>query len=190
MQTRSHIYLQPNICTLTDFHSSCQICPPQWLTFLMRSHKTRINSTRDQSIPRSLQRWVSTKSLISQLTFFNFILRGTTFTLLTKYMAPTEKQDKIANPKKSRHPRFEPPTLRWQGQITTCWPTVFLVHMGPYWYVPIRTHRRLLYFDQKTKTPGDGASTAETVPGRAGRGEGGEARRTNSTPNVGDLISS
>ena len=34
----------------------------------MRSHKTR--STRDRSIPRSLLRWVSTKSSISHLIFF------------------------------------------------------------------------------------------------------------------------
>ena len=34
------------------------------------SHKNR--STRDRSIPRSLKTWVSTKSSISQLTFFNF----------------------------------------------------------------------------------------------------------------------
>ena len=43
-------------------------CSPQWglKTSLMRSCKTR--STLDRSIPRSLQRWVSTKSSISQLT--------------------------------------------------------------------------------------------------------------------------
>ena len=38
----------------------------------MRLHKTR--STRDRSIPRSLQGSVSTKSSISQLTFFHFII--------------------------------------------------------------------------------------------------------------------
>ena len=38
----------------------------------MRSHKTR--GTRDRSISHSLQRWVSTKSSISQLTFFYFII--------------------------------------------------------------------------------------------------------------------
>ena len=38
----------------------------------MRSHKTR--STRDRSIPRSLQRWVSTKCSISRLTFLHFII--------------------------------------------------------------------------------------------------------------------
>ena len=50
-------------------------CPHQGL-FLMRLDKTR--STRDRSIPRSLQRWVSTKSSISQLTFFRFIIVSTT----------------------------------------------------------------------------------------------------------------
>ena len=38
----------------------------------MRSHKTR--STRDRSIPRSLRRQDSTKSSISQLTFFHLII--------------------------------------------------------------------------------------------------------------------
>ena len=59
-------------CTLTEFHS-CQIfSPQQGLTSLMRSHKTR--SARDRSIPHSWQMWVSTKSSISQLTFFYFIM--------------------------------------------------------------------------------------------------------------------
>ena len=56
MQKRSHTYLQPHIHTLTEFHS-CQILFPSirtTVTFLMRSHKTR--STRDRSIPRSLQK--------------------------------------------------------------------------------------------------------------------------------------
>ena len=39
---------------------------------LMRSHETR--STRDRSISRSLQRWVSAKSSISQLTSCHFII--------------------------------------------------------------------------------------------------------------------
>ena len=34
-------------------------------------------------------------------------------------------------------------------------------------------------------SPGDDASTAEAAPGRDGRGEQGEARRANSTPNCG-----
>ena len=38
----------------------------------MRSHKTR--STRDQSVPRSLERWVSTKTSILQLSFFSFYM--------------------------------------------------------------------------------------------------------------------
>ena len=46
------------------------LCINTRLTSSMRSHKTR--STRDRSIPRSLQRRVSTNSSISQLTFFNF----------------------------------------------------------------------------------------------------------------------
>ena len=40
----------------------------------MRSHKTRTRSKRDRSIPRSLQRRVSTKSSISHLTFFHSII--------------------------------------------------------------------------------------------------------------------
>ena len=47
------------------------LVPPQWgLTTFFMSHKTR--SARDRSIPRSLQRWGSTKSSISQLTFLFF----------------------------------------------------------------------------------------------------------------------
>ena len=41
----------------------------------MRPHKTR--STRDRSIPRSLQRLVSMKSSISQLTFFFYFVLNT-----------------------------------------------------------------------------------------------------------------
>ena len=36
---------------------------------------------------------------------------------------------------------------------------------------------------QHLVAPGDDASTAKVVPGRVGRGEQGEARRANSTPN-------
>ena len=49
----------------------------------------------------------------------------------------------------------------------------------------MRTNRRTGYFDKKTKTPGDDASTAETAPSRVGRDEQGEARRANTTPNGG-----
>ena len=51
--------------------TAVRFCPSHsGLTSLMRSH--RIRMTRDRSIPHSLQRWVSTKSSISQLMFFWF----------------------------------------------------------------------------------------------------------------------
>ena len=46
--------------------------PPQWLTPLMRLHKTR--STHEWSTPHNLQRWDSTQSSSSQLTFLFFTL--------------------------------------------------------------------------------------------------------------------
>ena len=58
-------YLHTNLSSI-----ALRFCSPQeGLTSFMRSHKTR--STRDRSIPHSLQRWPSTKSSISQLTFVN-----------------------------------------------------------------------------------------------------------------------
>ena len=63
-----------HICTHSLSCTAVRFCPPQQglVIFLMRSHKTR--STRDQStITHSLQRWVSTKSSISQLTFFSLL---------------------------------------------------------------------------------------------------------------------
>ena len=63
---RSHIPVHSLSSTAVRF------CSPQWglITSLMRLHKTR--SSLDRSIPRSLQRWGSTKSSISQLTFFSY----------------------------------------------------------------------------------------------------------------------
>ena len=52
----------------------------------MRSHKTR--STRDRSIPHSLQKGVPTKSSISQLTFFYFIIY-TWYNLYVSYIYDT-----------------------------------------------------------------------------------------------------
>ena len=55
-------------------------------------------------------------------------------------------------------------------------------------YLRIHTRDPNSYFDKKKKqhpSPGDDASTAEAAPGRVGRGEQGEARRADSTPNVG-----
>ena len=56
--------------TPTEFHS-CQILFPQKRLSIL-DEVTWNRSTRDRSIPRSLQRWVSTKS--SQLTYFQFFL--------------------------------------------------------------------------------------------------------------------
>ena len=68
-QGRIHVHSHRFIHSLSS--TAVRFGPPQWgLTFLTRLHKTR--STRDRSIPRSVQRWVSTKSSISQLTFFHF----------------------------------------------------------------------------------------------------------------------
>ena len=98
-------------------------------------------------------------------------------------MAPTNERENDAK-KRNRHPEFEPPTLISLGQKPNCWPTLFLVYVDPDRYVPIRTTRRLGYFDQKTKTAPIDASTAEAAP-RDGKGEQGKARRANSTPNGG-----
>ena len=58
-----------------------------------------------------------------------------------------------------------------------------------YLYVRIDAWDRNTYFDEKKgkqhPSPGDDASTAETAPGRVERGEQGEERRANSTPNGG-----
>ena len=52
--------------------TAVRYCPPQYgLTFLMRSHKTRSTRDRSRSIPRTLQKRVSTKSSISRRTFFS-----------------------------------------------------------------------------------------------------------------------
>ena len=58
--------------TFTEFHSGQIVSPSVGLTFLMRWHKIR--STRDRTIPRSLERWVSTKSSISHLTSFHLVI--------------------------------------------------------------------------------------------------------------------
>ena len=60
-------------CIISLSSTAVRFCPPHsGLPFLMRLHKTR--STRDRSIPRSLQRRVSMKSSISQLPSFCFII--------------------------------------------------------------------------------------------------------------------
>ena len=63
-----HIFLHSLGSTAVRFCS-----PQEWLTSLMRSHKIR--STRDQSVPRSLLRWVSTKSSVSQLRLLYFTVK-------------------------------------------------------------------------------------------------------------------
>ena len=52
------------VLQLLDFVGCCQI--------LSDFVPLKTRSTRDRSIPQSLQRWVSTKSSISQLSFFYF----------------------------------------------------------------------------------------------------------------------
>ena len=68
----------------------------------------------------------------------------------------------------------------------TCYCTQFLVYIDRYWYVSVRTNRRLEKIYQKTKTPqGADGSMAEAAPSRVRRDEQGEARRANTTPNGG-----
>ena len=65
---------------------------------------------------------------------------------------------------------------------------MFLVYIDRDWYVPIRTNISLDILTKQRKQnplPGYDASTAEAAPGRVKRGELGEARRTNTTPNGG-----
>ena len=84
------------------------------------------------------------------------------FTRVTKYMAPTKK-------KKTRYPRFEPPTLSQQGQRPTCFPALFLVYIDRDRYVAIRTNRRLENLTKRRKQNpllGNDASTAAAAPSR------------------------
>ena len=105
--------------------------------------------------------------------------------LVTKYMAPTTKKKSENGTHKNRHPEFEPPPLSSQGRMPTGWSTLFIVYVGPDWYVST-VYVRIDAWDILTKkrvqqpSPGDDASTAEAAPGRVGRGEQGEARRATS----------
>ena len=82
--------------------------------------------------------------------------------------------------KKNSPPRFELRTPRAQRQRSTCYSALFLVYTGRDWYVYIRTNRRMVYFDKKTKTAPAAGRRREHGRGRLRQSRERRARCTSS----------
>ena len=75
------------------------------------------------------------------------------FTLVTKIHGASKKKVKMAHTQKKNAIRdSNPRPSSHHGHRPNGHPILFVAFNDRYWYVPIRTNRRLGYFDQKTKT--------------------------------------
>ena len=100
-------------------------------------------------------------------------------------MAPTKKTE-IATHTRRHHPRLEPLTLRFHGQRSTCYPTMFCRQTVIGMYLCVRIDAWIFWQETKTKpVAGRRREHGRAAPGRVERDEQGEARRANSTPNGG-----